>query len=75
MIFLHQAASATSHEQILQRVTSKILQQTTSTTGIKRILQRLASNFLQRIICARVRSSFTTSNEQRVSLQRETGEF
>ena len=46
MIFLHQAASATSHEQILQRVTSDILQQTTSTTSNKRILQRLASNFL-----------------------------
>ena len=53
--FLQQATSATSNEQILQRVTSDFLQRATSATSNERILQR-------------VTSGFTTSNKQRVSL-------
>ena len=54
MIFLHRASSATSHERILQRVTSDFLQRATSTTSNDQILQG-------------VMSDFTTSNEQRVN--------
>ena len=52
---MQQATSATSNEQILQRVTSDFLQRATSATSNERILQR-------------VTSGFTTSNKQRVSL-------
>ena len=47
------STSATSNEQILQRVTSDLLQRATSATSNEQILQRVTSDF-------------TTSNEQRV---------
>ena len=47
---MQQATSATSNEQILQRVTSEFLQRATSATSNERILQRVTSDF-------------TTSNE------------
>ena len=56
------AASKTSIEQILQQVTSDVLQRTTSATSNERILQLVASDF-------------ATSNEQRVNFQRVTSEF
>ena len=51
--FLKQTTSATSNEQILQRVTNDFLQRATSATNNERILQRVTSDV-------------TTSNEQRV---------
>ena len=52
---MQQATSATSIEQILQRVTSDFLQQATSAASNERVLQRVTSDF-------------TTRNEQRVNL-------
>ena len=51
---MQRAASATSNEQILKRVTSDFLQRATSVTSNERILQRVTSDI-------------TTINEQWVN--------
>ena len=43
------STSATSSEQILQRVTCDFLQRATSATSNGQILQRVTSDFLQRV--------------------------
>ena len=47
------STSATSNEQILQRVTDESLQRATSATSNEQILQRVTSDFLQRATSAR----------------------
>ena len=60
---MQRASSATSNEQILQRVTRDYLQRVTSD-----FFQRPISATSNEWILQRVTSDFTTSNEQRVNL-------
>ena len=60
---MQQATSATSNEQILQRVTSEFLQRATSATSNERILQPVTMIFCNEQLLQRVTSDFLTSNE------------
>ena len=52
---------------ILQRVTSDLLQRATSATSNEQILQRVTSATSNEQILQRVTSAFTMSNKQRVN--------